>query len=381
VKVLQVIPAYFPATLWGGPIHAVYGLNRALARLPDTEIKVLTTDSSGPAVRERLEVRDKPFTFAPGHEVFYCARNAADAASAELLGRLPGLVRWADIVHLSYTYSFPTIPTILVCRLTGKPLVWSPRGALQFSRQWKDARRPRLKRAWELVCSALLPRRRSVLHVTAEEERAASQGRIDARMVVVPNGVEIPALSAREAPRAPGRLRLMYMGRIDRIKALDNLLRALALLPAAATLDIFGRGDAQHARELEALAGELGLNARVRFRGHVEGEAKRAAFLESDLCVVPSHYENFSNVVAESLAHAVPVVVSKGAPWSAIERHGCGLWVDNEPETLARAIQNISSRDLREMGARGRAWMEAEYSWDAIALAMRELYATQCAAY
>ena len=378
MKVLQVIPAYFPATLWGGPIHAVYGLNRALARLPGMQIRVLTTDCAGPGIPDRLDVREKPFSFGPGHEVFYCRRNAGDSVSLELLRRLPGFARWADLVHLSYTYSFPTIPTLLACRLAGKPLVWSPRGALQFSAQWESARRPRLKRAWEIVCNGLLPSRRAVLHVTAEEERAASQGRISrARMAIVPNGVDIPALPAGKPLRPQGRLSLMYLGRIDPIKALDNLLRALTLLPGAAvTLEVFGQGDRGYTQQMKALAGELGLGARVRFRGHVEGEAKSAAFGEADVCVVPSHHENFCNVVAESLAHAVPVVVSKGAPWSAVEPHGCGLWVDNQPATLARAIQDMAASDLEKMGARGRAWMQAEYSWDAIAPAMRELYAS-----
>ena len=200
-------------------------------------------------------------------------------------------------------------------------------------------------------------------------------------MAIVPNGVDIPALPADKPLRPQGRLRLMYLGRIDPIKALDNLMRALTLLPGAAvTLEVFGQGDRGYTQQMKALAGELGLGARVRFRGHVEGEAKSAAFGEADVCVVPSHHENFCNVVAESLAHAVPVVVSKGAPWSAVEPHGCGLWVDNKPETLARAIQDMAASDLEKMGARGRAWMQAEYSWDAIALAMRELYASTMAA-
>jgi glycosyltransferase involved in cell wall biosynthesis len=376
VKVLQVIPAYFPATLWGGPIHAVYGLNQALARLPGVEIKVLTTDCAGPGVPDRLNVAAKPFSFAARHEAAYCRRTAFDSVSIELLRRLPALVRWADIVHLTYTYSFPTIPTIVACRLAGKPLVWSPRGALQFSAKWESARRPVLKRAWEMVCSTLLPGQRATLHVTAEEERVASQGRISrARLAVVPNGVEIPALPDARVVRPEGMLRLMYLARMDPIKGLDNLLRALALLPAGGvTLDVYGQGDSEYTKYVKALAVELGLSERVRFRGHVAGDAKTAAFLQADVCVIPSHHENFCNVVAESLAHGVPVVVSKGAPWSAVETRGCGVWVDNDPQTLARAILQIAEGDLRAMGARGRAWMVAEYSWDAIALRMRALY-------
>ena len=376
MKILHVIPAYFPATLWGGPIHVVHGLNRALAQLPGMRIKVLTTDSAGPGIPARLEVRERPFTFAPGHEVFYCRRNAGDSVSAELLQRLPALVRWAELVHLTYTYSFPTIPTILACRLARKPLVWSPRGALQFTQEWKSVRRSTLKKAWEVLCNAMLPGCRSALHVTTEREKAASQGRMRrAKAIMVPNGVDIPRAFSTKAARPRGRLRLMYLGRIDPIKGLDNLLQSLRLFPdPGVTLDVFGQGDLEYTRWLRSLARELGLDTRVTFRGHVEADAKTAAFGAADVCVVPSHHENFCNVVAESLAHAVPVIASKGTPWPSIAERGCGLWVDNDPESLSRAIRQISTQDLAQMGERGRAWMASEYSWDRVAVMMRDLY-------
>jgi glycosyltransferase involved in cell wall biosynthesis len=111
----------------------------------------------------------------------------------------------------------------------------------------------------------------------------------------------------------------------------------------------------------------------VTFAGHVEGAQKEKAFENADLCMVPSYTENFCIVVAEALGRGVPVVASRGTPWAGIEKHECGLWVENDPDSLARAIGALAPRDLGAMGARGREWMLSDFGWRKIALDMRHL--------
>jgi glycosyltransferase involved in cell wall biosynthesis len=79
-------------------------------------------------------------------------------------------------------------------------------------------------------------------------------------------------------------------------------------------------------------------------------------------------------VVAEALAHGVPVIASRGTPWSGVEAHGCGLWVENDPASLVAAIERMSHMPLREMGERGRCWMEQEFTWETVARRMLQLY-------
>jgi glycosyltransferase involved in cell wall biosynthesis len=172
-----------------------------------------------------------------------------------------------------------------------------------------------------------------------------------------------------------GKLRLMFIGRLDRNKGIENLLEGLVQLQSMETvLDIYGSGDSRYSAELAGLVRYLGLTDRVTFRGFVEGEAKHDAFLSADICVVPSHSENFAMVVAEALAHGVPVIASKGTPWQAVEEVGCGLWVENAPDSLAAAIMRMRGLPLGEMGERGRAWMQQSYSWDNIAREMNAAY-------
>lgn len=171
-----------------------------------------------------------------------------------------------------------------------------------------------------------------------------------------------------------GALRLLFMGRLDATKGIENLIAALDFLGAETRLDICGQGIGSYVANLKEQAQRSRAASRITFRGYVEGPAKQNAFNSADICVAPSHSENFCIVIAEALAHGVPVIAGKGTPWSAVEDNGCGLWVGNDPENLARAIIALAPLDLAAMGARGRLWMQCDFGWDGIARQMYALY-------
>ena len=376
MKILRISPSYYPATYWGGPIFCDYFLNNALTKLPEVSLRVLTTDTAGPLLTDRLNLEDTVGLY-PNQEVYITRRIAGADVSIELLRMLPSLIRWADVVHLTAAYSFPTIPTLMICRTLHKPIVWSPHGAILDAYQWEGTRRKRLKQLWEKFCNALILPQMVITHTNSEAERRVTQERLPkATAVMIPHGVDIPNGIPSRHWLPNDQLRLMYLGRLAPKKGIENLLQAISRLnDPSITLTIYGAGDADYTDSLKSLADSLGLLGNtVSFVGHVDGESKSAAFYSADVCVVPSHTESFCMVVAESLAHGVPVIASKGTPWQAIEDNQCGLWVENDPESLAMAISRIRISDLKEMGGRGRAWMRNEFGWDAIARAVLETY-------
>jgi glycosyltransferase involved in cell wall biosynthesis len=283
------------------------------------------------------------------------------------------MILWSDIVHLTGVYSFPTIPTLLLCRMLDRPVVWSPRGALQ---RWEGTTKILLKRAWENICNELVSHKRCIMHVTSEQEAAQSSDKIpNAGIAIVHNGVEIPSqLRARQwIPN--GTLRLLYIGRLHPKKGIENLLEALSMLnDETVSLRVCGKGEDTYLLSLRKTVRQLGLERSVTFDGHVDGEDKLEAFMRADACVIPSFTENFGMVVAEALAHGVPVVTSRGTPWSDVEKHGCGLWIDNKPRAIADAIRSLRAMDLRAMGNKGRNWINAAYRWDAVGRSMITVY-------
>jgi glycosyltransferase involved in cell wall biosynthesis len=371
MRILHVTPSFHPAQAYGGPTESVFQLCRHLAR-GGCEVRVLTTNADG---LDRMLGVDatREVDAGDGLRVRYCRRLLRHTVSPGLLRRLPSSARWADLVHVTGTYSFPVIPTLAACRALGKPTVWSPRGALQ---RWVGSRRRLPKACWERVCRLVAPRR-LILHVTSEQERAESVERLPGlEAAVIPNGVEIPERTARPEPN--GVLRLLYLGRLDPKKGIENLLEACARLRGEAVrswrLVIAGSGDSVYRRRLEQRTRHLELGGLVSMVGAVHGDDKQRLFANADLAVVPSYTENFGIVVAEALAHGVPVIASRGTPWKGLEETGCGLWVPNDPESLAKAIVAASEAPLRKWGAAGRSWMENEFSWPAVAARMLRLY-------
>ena len=371
MKILHVSPHFMPAHNYGGPVELLYRLCLNLARV-GCEVRVLTTNADGP--RKVLAVEPgKEFAVAAGFEVTYMARIAGLALSPGLLARLPREVRRADVVHLTGVYSFATIPTLLACRLFGKPVVWSPRGALLH---WRGSRGSMLKRLWVWACRFVAPQATTML-LSSETERAECARRFpNFPATVIANGVRVPP-TVNRLP-ADATLRLGFIGRLHPKKGLDNLLEACRILKergVAISIAIAGAGRPRYTRSLVRRIARLDLGGIVKMVGEVHGPAKRAFFESLDVLVVPSHVESFATVVAESLAFGVPVIASRNTPWARLEEQQCGLWVGDDPASLADAIEQIRAMPLQQMGQRGREWVSVEFSWDTIARAVCNIYA------
>jgi glycosyltransferase involved in cell wall biosynthesis len=283
----------------------------------------------------------------------------------------------ADVIHNHGLWLMPNVEAGRAALLARKPFIVAPRGmlspaALAFSRLKKRA-------VWALMQGNVV-RRASCIHATSEQEHDEIRDfGLKNPIAVIPNGIDIPELdrcltNATDAGRV-----VLSLGRIHPKKGLDRLVRAWAIIEAAHSdwrLRIIGPDELGHARELASLAASL-KTQRVSIEGPVAGDAKTSAYREADLFVLPTLNENFAITVAEALAAGTPVIATKGAPWHGLEREDCGWWIDHGVEplvaTLAKAM--IMRRgSLQAMGAKGRAWMKRDFSWDCAAHDMLDVY-------
>jgi len=375
MRIVHVCPFYYPATSFGGPIFSTKSICDGIAARNGFEVKVLTTDSAGPRLDQKLDVGSDPVRFKEGYDVTYTRRKfRRNNIAPGLLLRLPGIVRWADVVHLTLVYSYLTIPTLALARAFGKPVVWSPRGSLQATEEWSEVPHKGSKKTFERLANMVRPRR-TVLHVTAVVERNLSVKRLSGiETVLIPNSVDIPSDVPDRDWRRDGKLHLVFLSRLHPKKGLEFLLDAMERLPDHVLLDVYGSGDPEYVSGLAARIATLRAGSRILLHGHVDGAAKARAYRAADLFVLPTNSENFGIAIAESLAHGVPVITTKGAPWAALEQWNCGLHIDQSVEALTSAILTLDSADLEQMGARGRAWMQRDYSPVAMTDRFEELY-------
>jgi glycosyltransferase involved in cell wall biosynthesis len=282
-----------------------------------------------------------------------------------------------DVIHNHGLWLMPNVMAGRVARRSGKPFVLAPEGmlssvALGFS--------PRKKRLFWALWQEEVARSASCIHVMSEQEHDEVRAfGLNNPVAVIPNGIDLPELERDSELRSENDRVLLSLGRIHPKKGLDRLLRAWAMVEAkypAWRLRIIGPDELRHAAELERLAGELNLR-RVSIEPAIAGRTKTIAYHQADIFVLPTLNENFALTVAEALAAETPVIATKGAPWRGLESEGCGWWIDQGVEPLAAVLTSamaMTREELKRMGAKGRAWMMRDFSWDRIARDILDLY-------
>jgi glycosyltransferase involved in cell wall biosynthesis len=298
------------------------------------------------------------------------------AASHAMRQALLDQAHSADVLHTHGLWLMPNVYPAAAAKRRGATFVISPRGmlagaALRFSATkkhifWALAQ----KRAAESA---------ALFHATSEQEALDIRAMgLTAPIVVAANGVDLPDLPEAAPPDASLRT-ILYLGRVHPKKGLEHLMRAWAEVEASAAawrLRIVGPSELGHADDLRVLAAQLGIQ-RIVIEGPLYGAEKTAAYRDASLFVLPSLNENFAMTVAESLAAGTPVISTRGAPWAGLERERCGWWVDCGPAALAEALRlavSLPGEMLAAMGARGRAWMARDFSWDRTARVVLDAY-------
>ena len=180
------------------------------------------------------------------------------------------------------------------------------------------------------------------------------------KIAVIPCGVNLELFRpidrqiARKKLNLDGENVILFVGRLEPLKGLDQILRALTLFEkgGAPRLMIVG-GDENshdHVRALETMARELDIEDRVSFVGSVAQDRLPLFYSAADLCVIPSYYESFCMVALESLACGTPIVATDvGGIRNIMRRSEMGRIVsDNSPDQLAAAISALLSFSKRK---------------------------------
>jgi glycosyltransferase involved in cell wall biosynthesis len=356
--VLTLISAYTPGNGASGPNISVRSMVAAL----NDEFVFLRVSLDRPTGQRTALAASGRWLDGPAETVRYCSPSPVRLGARGLADVLRSTQYDLLLLNGFHDREF-TIPALLMRKLgltPARPTIVSPRG--EFSRAARGLK-PSRKSAYRFLARHLRLFDDVWLHATsAAELEDIQRGFPYAKGYLVAPNVRQAAARPMHVAATDGVCRLLFLGRISRVKNLDLALRALARVRAEVAFDIYGpREDGAYWAECEQLIAALPPNVRTRYAGQIDNEAVPAALANYDLLFLPSRSENFGHAIFEALSCGVPVLIGDATPWRRLDDDDAGWDLPlGDPRVFAQKIDAFATMDAHararlRAGARTRA--------------------------
>lgn len=353
----------------GGLSVSVPGMARSLGRLPETSIHIVgVRDRGAPVtgatccenVHPHAEYGPRKFHWAPG------IARTLDSIDPDVID-VQGIRMHQSLVNLRRH------------RRNRRPYVVTPRGMLD---PWTLQRSAWKKQVIGSLFENEHIRRAACLRAlnAAEAESFRAHG-LTNPIAVVPNGVEIDTAGSL-ATRAGDPPVILFLGRLDPKKGVEELLHAWALVQARPIgacwrLQVAGWGDAAYVSHLQRVANELSLGSSASFTGPLFGADKAKAFRNAAGFILPSFSEGLPMAVLEAWSWGTPVLMTADCNLAEGFAAGAALRITPEPRAMANSLEEFLAMPDAErvaMGVAGRRLVEYRFSWNRVAAEMHAVY-------
>jgi len=384
VRILLVIPYFYPAESFGGSVKVAFNVGRELVKRGH-EVVVYTSDANN---REnRLNVKNAE---VEGMEVYYFrnismwfVKESNLFITPELSKKMKSDLKSFDVVH---AHEYTTYQNIIVHRFARKhavPYVLQVHGSLP-----KIGRKGR-KWLFDVLFGRRLLRDTSKLialsEVEAEQYRRV--GVPEEKIAIIPNGIDLseyanlpPKGSFKKKFNIPENNRIiLYLGRIHKTKRIDLLVKAYAHLAKSMKYDdallVIAGPDDGYLAEIKSLSAHLNVSDSVLFTGFISSSDKLKALVDADVFVTPSFY-GFPVTFLEAGVTGTPIVTtSLGDTLDWIEGRA-GYVTSPTCHELAKAMHAIiSNDDLRqEFSRNSRRITQSEFSLAKVVDRLEQVY-------
>ncbi len=385
MKILHIIPTYWPAYSRGGPIWSVHNINKWLVH-KGVDVTVYTTDID---LEGKVSLNQE--IILDGVKVFYFRHSFPRIWEYWRVGFLPAFLprHWEyssdlhkvlqknakkfDLVHITSIFLFASTLGVFYAKKFGKPSIISPRGNLMEPIDIKFIK-GRFKKIYINFFERQALKNADAIHFTVEyEQKEYESHKFPAlKKFIIPNGIDEDEFEnfkkdkninldfRKKHGMGEDEKIILFLGRLNWKKGLDTLIPAFKLVSekiSKARLVIAGNDEGGYRNKIERLISNYNLEKKVCFTGVIKGEEKIEVFKESDVFVLPSYSENFGMAVVEAMYFGLPVIVTKYvgvAPW--IEKSKAGFVVSKDPESIAQAVFKILENKVsqKQMGENGK---------------------------
>jgi glycosyltransferase involved in cell wall biosynthesis len=385
VKILQVVPYFYPAWSYGGPAKLVHDLSQSLAK-EGHQVTVYTSDAYDQNSRMPLKLRIKPqanlkifyFPSLNNTWAYYWHVFVTPLAWIRMWWELPLF----DVVHLHDFFTLQNFFLAELCRFWHVPYVINPHGTLEVKtlQQKKSVKTIIMK----LVGLRLL-KNASIVVASSDQEvkNFADLGVDDNKIKLIGHGIDLDELKsnlsttqARQQFEIPqNKVVITFLGRLNQLKGLDMLLQVIEKTRALSVHYVIAGSDSGYQATIEKwLANKKYSN--VTLLGVCAGATKANLFKASDIFIYPSYSEGFSLGILEAAGAGLPLIITQGCHFAHVAEVEAGLVTETSVEGLTEAVRKMVGHPelIKSKGKNAQGMIKKEFSAQKITQELLEIY-------
>jgi len=342
LKVLNIVPSYYPAKVYGGVIFSSHITNLELSKkYSDIKISVSTSTANG---KKRLSSKSFTKNFKKNYKIIYYFDEIINRFSFSFLFNVHKDIKNSDIVHFQDIFSFFSIYGIVCSKFFKKKILISPRGVLN---SWSiNSKKKILKK---IIFHLFFKDQKYFWHATSLlEKKDLNLFGVRKNIFIIPNLIlKKQSFSKKKLIDTKKKFVIGCLSRFDKKKGMDLLLKTLLLLDKKFILILAGP-DFGYKEEILGVIKKYKLNDRVFVYDYLDNQKKEFFFNSIDLFALPSHSENFGNVYLESLLRGKPILTSFNTPFWDIEKYNCGVTAKLQVKDIFSKIIQIEKKIIKK---------------------------------
>lgn len=352
MKILYVIPYFYPAWAYGGPGKIAHDPARSFSE-QGHDVMVYASDAYDD--RQRMP-QEKRITNVEKFKVRYFKNFHNLLAYKFNIFFTPALYPVSlsefykfDVIHIHDFYTLQNVWIGFLSRLFHKPYLISVHGCLEEKRLQA---RSLFKKLFLKFFGVSMLRGASFLIATSVNEVLAYQkfGIPKYRIKLIAHGVskdEFTTSVSKEKCRQHFKLSsksivVTFLGRIHKIKGLDMLIEAITLIDESNVHFVIAGPDDGYLSELKKIIQEKKVNKKITLMSGCFGEERAQLFKASDVFVYPSYSEGFSLGILEAASVGLPLVITTACYFDQVKEYKAGIIVELNPKSIANGILRLA---------------------------------------
>lgn len=386
MKIIQMVPYFYPAWAYGGPGKIVHDPSIYFS---EKGHKVIVYTSDAYDVNNRMP-KNKRYKDSKNLKVYFFKNISNTLAYKYNIFVTPGLFIRAlidipkiDIVHIHDLFTIQNVWVGFLCRLFKKPYLISVHGCLEEARLKEKS----IFKKWFLrIFGISFLKNASLLVATSKQEitNYSSLGFPKTKIVLIGHGIDASefitrktTLQSRKMFNLPNdKFIATYLGRIHKIKGLDLLVKGIKFINNPKIfIVIAGPNDGYLDALKELIKYESGEDRVMVLPGQF-GEKRAQLLKASDIMVQPSYSEGFSLALLEYASIGKPMVITKGCHFEKLGERKAGLVVAIEPKSIAQGINYMyeNPKKRKEFSRNAALLIKEKYSIEVIGSKLLNFY-------